>query len=245
MQKIFLPSLLAFAALLLPAVSLSAATPILSVDFGTTQTSKIENGFSAFEVTNVGVAGPVTKTFGDYTVRITNGITVDGSGFLNASGTVNARDRFPTTPLADTGTFTYNHVYTDFVTQGIDTGVQITGLAASTSYEVRFYTYDHSNSRTQTFKNLTGGANTTLGTFGWTAGTTFGSSTADDIYSVGYTVVSDASGRLTFDINNAGGTTLLNALVITDLSTVPEPSSFALLLGTVALGVAFRRRRRV
>lgn len=222
----------------------TAATTILKIDFGQTQTpSLVESGFDGFKVTNVGVAGPQTQTFGAYTVRIANGITVDAGGALNATGVVNARDRGA--PATDAGVFTYNDVYRDFVTQGLDTGVQITGLSANTSHEVRFYTYDHSNARTQTFKNLTGGTTTTLGTFGWTAGATFDVATSNDIYSVAYTVTSDSQGRLTFDINNAAAvTTLLNGLVVTDLSVVPEPSTCAALAGGVVLAAAVLRRRR-
>lgn len=234
-------SLLAGAVAFLAVVSLGSGATVLSVDFGTTQTSKIEDGFSAFESSNLGVTGPVTKTFGSYTVRIANGITVDGSGFLNATGTVNTRDRYISTPLADSGTFTYNNIYTDFVTQGVDTGVQITGLEANTSYSVQFFTYDNSNSRTQTFKNLTGGTTTTLGTFGWTAGYSFGGTTSNDVFSISYAVTSDSLGRLTFDINNTAGTTLLNGLAI---ATVPEPSAFALVSGGLILATVGSRRRR-
>lgn len=228
-------------ALLLPAAALPAAT-LLSLDFGSTQSPVVESGFTGYSVTNVGVAGPMTQTFGSFTVTLTNGKTVDGSGNLNATGLVNARDRGA---LTDSGAFTYNDLYRDFVTQGADTGLQLGGLTANTAYQITFYAYDNNNTRSETFKNITGattsspnGANLSLGTISWTAASSL---TSNNLFSIVATATSDSSGRLTFDINSASATTVLNGLI---LASIPEPSGCAALLAGAALAYVAARRRR-
>lgn len=192
--------------------------PTFAVDFGQTQTpSLVESGFNGFKVTNAGVAGPVTQTFGTIGVTVANGATVNAAGNLTATGIVNARDRGQ--PATDTGTFTYNDVYRDFVTNGATMAVQITGLLPETPYEVSFHAYDHLNSRTQTFTDITGatatspnGVNIALGDISWTAGATFGSTTPNDIYARSATVTTDALGRLTIKQTGTASTTLICGL---------------------------------
>lgn len=192
--------------------------PTLAVDFGQTQTpSLVEPGFNGFKVTNLAVAGPVIQTYGGIGVTVTNGATVNAAGDLTATGLVNARDRGQ--PATDGGTFTYNDVYRDFVTNGATMAVQITGLLPETPYEVTFYAYDHNNSRTQTFTDITGataaspnGVNIALGSIAWTAPATFGGTTPNDVFARSITATTDAAGRLTFKQTGTGSTTVLNAL---------------------------------
>jgi hypothetical protein len=222
------------AAILLAATPGARAAMLLQVDFQQTQNPHpTEAGYLAFEVTNIGVAGPVSQTLGGYGVTISNGYTVDGNGVLNATGIVNARDR---ANPQDSGAFTYSDLYRDFVTNGSDTGIQLTGFSANTDYEVTFYSYDWNNGRTQTFRDITGGGNDLLGSIAWTAGTT---PTSNGQYSLTTTIASDAQGRMTFRANGASGTTLINGLQI---ASIPEPS--AALLGGLGIVVALHLSRR-
>jgi hypothetical protein len=215
----------------------AGAAMLLQVDFQQTQNPHpTETGYQAFEVTNAGVAGPQTRAFGSYGVTVTNGYTVDGSGYLNATGLVNARYRAGNPP--DSGAFTYSDLYTDFVTNGADTGLQLTGFDVNTAYTVTFYAFDYSNTRTQTFRDITGGTNVLLGSIAWTASTT---PTSNGQYSLTATVTTDSLGRMTIRANGASGTTVINGLQV---ASIPEPSTVMLTgLGLVVVLRTCRRSR--
>lgn len=240
------------ALLLMSPAGVASASVILAVDFGQSQSpSLVETGFSEFELSNAAnTTGPVTRTFGDYSVTLAGSAAVNSGGSFTSTGTMTARDRG--NPATDTGTFTYNDVYRDFITlnAGTTMGIQLTGLAANTSYAVTFYVYDNANTRSVGFKDITGatnaspnGVNLSLGSTSWTAGSTFGSTTSNEVFSVSGTAVSDSLGRLTFSNTINSGNAFIGGLT---LATIPEPSTYALLLGgIVAMTAAARRRRPV
>lgn len=243
-------NLLRIASFALVSATVASAAPILAVDFGASQApSLVETGFSEFELSNaVNTTGPVTRTFGSYSVTLAGSAAVNAGGTFTSTGTMTARDRGQ--PVADNGTFTYNDVYRDFITlnAGTTMGIQLTGLTANASYEVTFYVYDNSNARTVNIKNITGatnlapnGANEALGSTSWTAGSSFGSTTSNEVFSISGTVISDSLGRLTFANTIGSGNALINGLTLT---AIPEPSTYAALLGgAVAAAVVVRRRR--
>lgn len=227
------------------------AEPILAVDFGQSQTpSLVETGFSEFEVGNSVTPALVTGTFGAYSVTLAGSAAVDAGGTFTSAVGMTGRDRG--NPTSDVGTFTYNDVYRDFVTLSsgaLTMGIQLSGFTANTSYAVTFYVYDALNARSVTFKNITGantttpnGVNQSLGTTSWSAGSTFGSTTSNEVFSVSGTAISDSLGRVTFSNTINGGSALINGLTVT---AIPEPSTSAILLGGVAAmaGIARRRRR--
>jgi len=201
-----------------------AAGTLLNVDFGQTQTpNNVQAGFSAFGVTNLSVAGPITATFGQYTVRVTSGVTVDGSGNLNSTTKINARNRG--IPSADTGTFTYSALYQDFVcvdgSSNSPLAVQVGGLSPNTPYNLTIYAYDNSSDKILGITDLTGGGSASLGSISWTAASTFNSTTANEVYSLTSQVTSDGSGRVTLQLKylTAGGGGAISGLT---LSSAPQ-----------------------
>lgn len=192
------------------ALPLLQAGSLLKVDFGQTQTpTPTETGFDAFQVTNLSISGPVTRSFANnLTVRVTQGYSVDSAGALNGTGTVNARNR--SNPSADAGDFTNAQLYSDFVTAYTAMGVQVSGLLGDTDYLVTFYVYDNSYSFTQAVTDITGattananGRNVTLGSVMWSSGAAFDAGTPNERYSLSAIATTDATGRLTFKLTNS------------------------------------------
>ena len=249
------------AALVVVLGSVASATPLLSVDFGQSQTpGYVQPGFEAWHNTNFPPVGngPVTKTIGSYTVGIASSNDLGNTQLVNASGdlattdsdTVVGRDRLNTSFPSGTwnnGAFSYGDLYRDFITCRKYMAVQIGGLDPTTEYSITFYAYDHNNTYTQTFTDITGatasnlnGANVALGSIAWTKTTDF-TGASNDIYALTATATSDASGRLTFRLNCPASNvaTDLNGLT---LNIVPEPASLSLLCLS-GLMIAARRRR--
>ena len=253
------------AALTLPAAAASAA-PFLNVDFNKSLSGVISPtqggageaspgdspAFSAFNVVSAPAITLPSNTYAGVTVTLAGGttatgipgLTFDANGNFNGSNPnpITSQDR--ATPVDhETGTnagFTYGEVYRDFVfpnTSGSAMGIELSGLAASTTYTIKFYAYDQNATRPATFTNLTGGASTVLGTIN-NPQLVFTTATSNDVYSLSANVTTDAQGRLLIAETNPGGLPILNAL---QLSTVPEPAS---LVALVAGGVALARRRR-
>lgn len=226
----------------------NAATTIASFDLGSTNAAVVQTGFTALGIANPGTgsapfAGPLSATSGSVTLQLTGGstlaaaTTMDVNGNYNSTSTLVARDRG--TPSADVGGFTYSDIYRDFITANFQ-GIQFSGLTANTTYEVRFYAYDNSGSRTQTFTDATPGSTGLSGTVTYTAAATFDTNTPNDIFSTLISATSDAQGRLFFTESGVGNTNvaLFNAVVV----SIPEPSSAALVFGALGM-LAFRRKR--
>lgn len=229
----------------------SAATTIASFDLGSTTAGVVQTGFTAIGIANPstnspGFAGPLSATSGGITLLLTGGGTLaaattkDGSGNYNSTANITARDRG--TPSADSGSFTFSDIYRDFITANFQ-GIQFSGLTASTTYDLRFYAYDNSGNRTQTFTDVTPGGTGFSGSVTYTAASTFNGSTSNDVFSTLISATSDSQGRLFFTESGAGtsgssSVALFNAVVV----SIPEPSGAALALA--AFGILGLRRKR-
>lgn len=259
---------------LLVAAPTARAAVILAIDFNapTTATDNLtgtmsptQSGFNAFNTgSNNGTAYPVSNTYGAYTVRLVasaNGsFTVPNSnanGDMGGNGQTgtgagtnyNFQSRNRGGPI-NGGSFTQQDLYRDFtnVTNAGITGamgLQISGLAASTAYELKFYTFDVNASTTTArqmkFTNLTGNTTGSTVTISYLGDHVF---STNDEYGTGVlTVNSDAKGRLFIKEQSltTGINPQINGFVI---STVPEPAVTAMALAAIA-GAALRRPTRI
>lgn len=252
MKSLKLPLYLA-GFLLMPAF-LSAQTTFLSVD-ANAGTSATQSGFTGIGLTVGSGTGPYSTSFTGlstaYTATGTVGLTLT---FNSGTGLYTARERTGT--AADTGSFTYNGLYRDFVNASASGGnltFGFTGLLANTTYQLRFYAYDvtASASRTMTFTDWTSGSAGTgasTGSITYTSGSTFTGAAGDNyLYSTLITATTDSSGNLSIRETMGGSyAALFNGFEISSISSVPEPSTYAAIFGTLALAgaVAFRRHRQ-
>lgn len=237
-----LPAVFLSAVVLLFAAPLADAESILSVDFQLTD-SPVEGGFYAFEVNNPGTSGTVAKTFGDYTVTVYQG-----------AGAIGGRDRGTVT---ETGAFTYGDLLRDGVTQiagstsstptstnPTATTFSISGLTAGATYSIQIWSWNKGNDAGTVFAwyDTTGGTGT--GTSASLLGSITNTQNAlpadNNSYSVSATVVADSSGTLSFGQVRSAGSGWMNGFV---LSQIPEPSTYAFLVGTITLGCVVLRRR--
>jgi hypothetical protein len=249
-----LPTLLA--ALALAGASAHAQTAILSVDFDRRDSvanptpSPTETGFQSFVVTqNPNATSAISQVFGSYTVTLTHGT-------LSA---ISARDRGA---IADNGSFTYGDLLRDGAVQlnrstaaantqaavetagvATQTTLSISGLAPLTTYQVRLWTHNRNNDNNSWFAwwnttNGTGASASLVGSLQNVATPTYTSNTQ---FSVIGSVLSDAGGVIRFGqvVGSGGPTGIINGFQV-----IPEPSTYAMLAGALALGlVAWRRRR--
>ncbi|HEV7300722.1 MAG TPA: PEP-CTERM sorting domain-containing protein [Tepidisphaeraceae bacterium] len=217
------------------------AAPFLNVEFGPGN-SATESGF-----TNVTAAGgPVVTSAGNVTVALTNAPT--GS----------QRDRGV---LSDSGAFTYADLYDDFVRS--DGGNTLTvalsgaGILPGTSYVVTLYGFDPQGTGSATGSTVvsnvqgykqTGGASFGTITYAVVNGNPGASApTANEQYSITTTLNSGAGGLLSVDITPVSSTSgytsaILNAIQVSQVTMVPEPTALGLL--TVGGLAVLRRRRR-
>lgn len=152
----------------------------------------------------------------------------DPGGDYNSISNLVARDRG--IPGTDSGSFTYSAIYRDFITATFQ-GIQLSGLAANFSYDVTFYAYDNSGSRTQTFTDATPGSTGLSGTVTYSAASAFNSSTPNNSYSTTINAKSDAQGRLYFTESGVGtggssSVALFNAVMVDSIGTPPVTRPF-------------------
>lgn len=203
------------------------AAPLLAIDFnaGTAQ-SPTEDGFQPFaDVSNANQTGPVTGTFTGLDSVLSSGtvaVTVAAGTSPTSTGTLTSRDR----PTMAGPEFPSYYLYRDFVTTSsgpITLGIN--GLAASRSYQVKFYLYDNSNSRSFTITNYTTGSAGTTTNHSWTAGYAFSASTSPDVFAITQTATSSAAGELVFRITRIDGT---NTALLSGLSIGTSPATWYL-----------------
>jgi hypothetical protein len=222
-------------------------TDVLKVDFndrGNTGSAFTQAGFDEYVLAG---SGGGTRSYG--------GIDVT----LSPNGSSGLDDRLRTEPT-NGGAFTQQNLLRDFVFasgDGADNGmnVQIDGLSPNGLYEVTLWSFDDGSGGTQPRRS------------DWYAN---GSLVMDDysfngnsvpavqpdsnsLYSFSFLARPDANGILTLQGLAAGGgdpgtagepNVFLNALSLSLVRPVPEPSTFALAaVGLLALGFVVRRRR--
>jgi hypothetical protein len=244
--------------LLFPAM-LSAQT-FLSVDMnaGAGSPSPTQTGFTAFNTGTSATAGPRTATFTGLGTEFTSigsvTVTIAWGGStatdLTGTGTFLARDR---AAPANTGSFTTADLYRDML-QSTGTGVNgqpvaigFSGLLANTAYDLRFFAYDHSasGSRTMTFTDFSSGSAGGTGSITYTGASVFDSSTSNNVFSTLISVTSDSNGKILLTETPGGSYGVaLNGFVLS-ASSVPEPSTYAMISGALVLtGSVLSRRRR-
>lgn len=256
-------ALRAFAALLMFGC-VAHASPLLSVDINSDNNlteggageanSNDSPAFHGFVIPSAGEAGPASQTYSGIIVTIaggsnlTNATSRDGSGNLNSTGTILTRDRGAPldaeSPANSNMGFTFGELYRDFVTANA-IGIELSGLAANTSYDVIFYAYDNNGNRTQTFTDITSGSPGASGTVTYTAASSFTASTPNSIFSTKLTATSDSQGRLIFSETGVGTSGSTSVALFNGLQIIPEPASMSLLaVGSLVLLPRRRRRTR-
>lgn len=178
-------------------------------------TTNLQPGFTVLGASAGGTAGPLTATaanpdtaLGAVKLTLVAGNNIAAatetdslSGDFISAAAIIARDRgFPS---ADTAPFTNSRIYRDFLTANAF-GIQFSGLYPYTPYQVAFYSYDHSGSRTQIFTNITAGGSNPSASLSYTGGTAFNASTPNTIYATSLTATSDEQGRLFFSGTGTG-----------------------------------------
>lgn len=236
-------------ALLMASLALFAAsTPaqsqvVLAVDFNASfdANSTTESGFQAFNaLTNAGSTNP-SALIGSYNVELF-GATVQGR-YRGA--------------LTDAGSFSYNDLLEDLATNfnrltsssatasttPTSTAFTISGLAANTSYSIKLWSLDRgfNNGAVQYWWNTTPGTGASALLLGSIINSTSVLPTDNNSYSVTATVTSSASGTLSFGHVTTAGNGVLNGF---ELSAIPEPSTYALLMVGVCALVYLRRKHR-
>lgn len=234
-MKNFLLSLVAGSALLVSVAS-SHAAPLLQVDYN--------NGTSATN-TQPGWTGVALSSLGpsSYNTNFLNELGGNATATIsNLLGAV-VRDRGDGNPPVN-GAFTLNRLYQDMAmnstgvlaTQYID--LSFSGLTPNTQYVATFYSYDNSNKGNDAdFFDTTSGS--------VAIGSILGDGTAPDSNTDNALTVtrsSSAAGLLSFrEVSQVvSQATTLNGFQI---SVVPEPSTWALLLTSGVVLVFLRRRR--
>jgi|GEM_PF-4749841 len=224
------------------------AQVILAVDFGNTVTgSAVESGFQGFVPagsTNSNTPTNPSQTFG----------TIPDPQFTVAfPGAAGFRYR---SEIADTGSFTYGDLLEDLATNfnrttyvdsttrpGSDT-FTISGLSANTTYSIRLWSLDRAfnNGTVMHWYNTTGGTGASSVLIGTVTNSTSPIFSSNTDYSTFGTVTSDSSGVIRIGALVQGtGSGQLNGF---ELSAIPEPSTYALLLTGAGLLVWLRRKAR-
>lgn len=242
-KKILIPLL----ALSFPAISFGQ-TVLLSVDFGASG-EDTETGFSSF---GGALDNTTTSTFDSFTTdgSFTSGTTT--ISLTSDSGNLDSRNR---DDISDSGAFTYGDLYEDFAFSrdaGSILTIEFSGLNANTGYVVTFFAFDRGGATppddtiTNIVTHVTDGASSPTGQ------TTFNPTVlpTDNLqHGIVLTAVSNSSGVLTFDMSSTGRST--NPLSFAEprlaglqIATIPEPSTYALLLAVAVAGCAVTRRRR-
>jgi hypothetical protein len=196
--------------------------------------------------TIVGTWAPGDDTYNPDSLPV-NGVTFNayGSGLFNGAGFSTSGfdshyDYFqaPSTPNGNYNTILQAAVYNGSGNPGATTSITWGGMTPGDTYLLEFWANDGRgyNDRSET---LTGGANTS-GTLEFGTGAE---------YIIG-TFVADSTGDETITLNGGasddGSYPMVNLLEISDITSVPEPSTIALLAsGAGAMFFGFRRKCRV
>jgi hypothetical protein len=231
--------------------SLSAQT-ILSVDInaGAGSPSATEDGFVGFNIGTGSTTGPLTATYNGLDSELTSGsvtFTLAQGTSLTDTGAFLARYR--SSIALDNGDFTYSDLYSDLgIVTGTDTnGESITlgfsGLLANTTYEIKLFAYNDSetNTRTMTFADYTTGQEADSGSIVYSGSYDFATDSDNDKFATTISAVTDSEGNLL--IRGTPGGNYVAVLNGFQISAIPEPSSFALLAGLLCfVSVASRRK---
>jgi hypothetical protein len=245
-----------------------SSSPVVNWDISTTAVTQT----TTFTGVNTFIAGPdgeFSVTLRGYQVGAINGSGAVGNPAL--TNNLNARTRelnFNATAATNryASGVTLNTVYQDLLFSP-HIVVEFTGLAANTTFDARVFTWDSSASgmAAQRLYDMTaGGNNTILGDTVIVGGGAYGATvtgsanpnlyiTSDfssSILAAGLT--STAGGALSLRVSSFGMTAgVVNAAFGDNaklngfaLTTIPEPSTYAILGGIAALAVAAWRRRR-
>jgi hypothetical protein len=194
-------------------ISSANAAPILSIDFGPSS-SPVEPGFVAQtsgSVTHSTVAGDVS-------------VASDGS-FFNRSATQGY------TSAALYGDFNFKNSF-GTLTLTIDGP----GIAASTDYEIKFYSLDSHH-------GSTGGTVTYTGVSGTVGGTVIAYNTgfANDNASTSV-FTSNGAGAIVIEVTGTNEGPRISGFELSETTPIPEPASVA--MGALGVTLLISRRRR-
>ena len=179
-----------------------------------------------------------------------NGVTFAayGSGPLNPAngfGTSGLNDRYNGFANPNTPDSNYNYLLqTAEYSYGSTFSLSWSGMNPGDTYQLEFWVNDGRNSVTaERSETLTGGANTSAAL----AYGTGPNGTGPGQFIIG-TFVADNTGDETVTVNGFGGADIgasaqINLLELSDITPVPEPSTFALLGGGLCVMLAGFRRK--
>lgn len=182
-------------------------------------------------------AQTVTLT-GGQTVSFSNG-AIDGTGLVQVTGAYGIAGP-GSAGYAGTSNSAFNAVMNGFAYDGVQT-IKLTGLTIGQTYSIQLFSIDNRGCcgpRTQTFSDQNGNTSAAylhnaddylIGTF--TAG-----AATQTFTGAGQTINGSCSGNVCSN---------LNAVVLRQVSAVPEPASWGLMIvGFGGVGAAMRRRPR-
>jgi hypothetical protein len=208
-----------FLGVLMSLGSLSAADPLLSVDFnaGGRTPSATAAGFQPFDVTVAEVMGPIAVSYpvndsfysGPVTVTITTGKSEEDTGRMTARASKEASEATDGGAVALYGD---NIISVDkkplFIT--------ITGLRSGKKYNVDFFAFSKTASGHEQFTDITTGEPADMAEAEWNGEVEITNSTPLDQYQATLGVQADAKGKVLIKVTNKDSAPFLNGLRISE-----------------------------
>lgn len=199
--------------------SLSAGTPLLSVDFnaGARTPTPTMTGFQPFDVTVADAAGPMAISFppadnlypSQITVSVTTGKVESDAGRM--TGRLCKVD--PSAANVPVGALYYDAICSS---DGKPLLVSISGLKAGKKYNLDFFAFTSSRSGKETFSDVTAGEEADSAMVEWANDFQFSDSTPENEFQATLTVTADATGKVVISVANKLGPAILSGLRIAE-----------------------------
>lgn len=199
--------------------SLSAGTPLLSVDFnaGARTPTPTMAGFQPFDVTVADASGPMAISFppadslypSQITVSVTTGKLESDAGRMTGR-LCKVDSSVANVPV---GALYYDAICSS---DGKPLLVSISGLKAGKSYTIDFFAFSSTRSGKETFSDVTSGEAADSAQLEWTSDFQFSDSTPEDQFQATMGATADSNGKIIISVTNKLGTPLLSGLRIAE-----------------------------